>query len=230
MTSPKGLSCPIRRNPPVPHLRRLSCTRPSSGRRNTSHGSHMERGMTLTPPNSCSAFLGRSPPRMVMVNLTNSPRRSSPACASASATMEANRGFDATTTFAPGTNFGSKMRPQRKKNVASPSSPLRFKTVNRGNGALRFPSNDGGKRHTPPRPARSLANSPGVYSWIPYGGSVTTAWMEQSGWRSSHVKQSPKYSSAFPKQNGLGNDGDSDSATHWGETSATYSAETVGTV
>ena len=53
------------RRPPVCHLRRLSWTRPSHGFRNRPHGSHIERGITLTPSNSAWAFLGRSPPRKV---------------------------------------------------------------------------------------------------------------------------------------------------------------------
>jgi hypothetical protein len=34
------------------YLRRLSWTRPSIGRRSTTHGSNIDRGMTLTPSNS----------------------------------------------------------------------------------------------------------------------------------------------------------------------------------
>src|SRR2546428_213264 len=52
ITSPNGLSADGRRKPPVLHLRRLSCTRPSIGRRNTTHGSHIDRGITLTSRNS----------------------------------------------------------------------------------------------------------------------------------------------------------------------------------
>ena len=52
MTSPKGLSSLGRRNPPVPHFRKLSCTRPSNGRLKTSQGSHMDLGITLTSLNS----------------------------------------------------------------------------------------------------------------------------------------------------------------------------------
>ncbi len=52
MTSPKGLFGVGRRKPPVFHFLRLSCTRPSRGFRQTIHGSHIERGMTLIVPNS----------------------------------------------------------------------------------------------------------------------------------------------------------------------------------
>ena len=65
MTSAKGASFETLLSPPVFHLRRLSCTRPSHGLRNTPHGSQHERGMTVTSENSLCAFLGRSPPRSV---------------------------------------------------------------------------------------------------------------------------------------------------------------------
>ena len=86
MTSPNGASSETRRSPPVPHFLRLSWTRPSIGLRNSSHGSHLERGMTVTSRNSSWAFLGRSPPRMVMTSRTISPRRSNPARPTAAAT------------------------------------------------------------------------------------------------------------------------------------------------
>ena len=47
---------------------------PSHGFRTNTHGSHAERGITVTSGNSCSAFLGRSPPRNVCVSRTISPR------------------------------------------------------------------------------------------------------------------------------------------------------------
>ena len=86
ITSPNGRSAEMRRNPPTPHLRRLSWTRPSSGLRNVSHGSHIDRGMTLTPGNSSCAFFGRSPPRIVITRRTISPRRSNPASVTTAAT------------------------------------------------------------------------------------------------------------------------------------------------
>lgn len=116
ITSPKGLSGPGRRNPPVFHFLRLSCTLPSMGFLNSTHGSHIERGITLTSLNSSWAAFGRSPPRMVMTSRMISPRRSSPASDRADDTMCDNNGFDATTTFAPGTNLGRSKRAQRKKN------------------------------------------------------------------------------------------------------------------
>ena len=134
ITSPNGLSGVGRRNPPVFHLRKLSCTRPSSGLRNISHGSHIERGMTLTSENSSWAAFGRSPPRIVITNRIISPRRSSPASASAIATMKESKGFDATTTLAPGTSFGIKSLPHLTKNSRSSSSCSLVNVVNRGNG------------------------------------------------------------------------------------------------
>jgi len=113
MTSPKGLSALGRRKPPVFHFRRLSCTRPSIGLRNSSQGSHMERGITLTSLNSSCAAFGRSPPRMVMTRRISSPRRSRPARAKAPETICDSRGLLATTTFAPGTRAGARTRAQR---------------------------------------------------------------------------------------------------------------------
>ena len=52
ITSPNGLLAETLLNPPVFHLRRLSWIRPSGGRRNTTHGSHIDRGITLTSSNS----------------------------------------------------------------------------------------------------------------------------------------------------------------------------------
>ena len=120
ITSPNGRSAEMRRNPPTPHLRRLSWTRPSSGLRNVSHGSHIERGMTLTPGNSSCAFLGRSPPRIVITRRTISPRRSNPASVTAAATRYETSGFDATSTFAPGTRTGYSARAHSKKNDIEP--------------------------------------------------------------------------------------------------------------
>src|SRR6202048_5347830 len=48
ITSPNGGSFDGRRKPPVLYLRRLSWTRPSIGRRSTTHGSNIDRGLTLT--------------------------------------------------------------------------------------------------------------------------------------------------------------------------------------
>jgi hypothetical protein len=50
-----------------------------------------------------------------------SPLRSSPASANAAETIKETSGFEATTTFAPGTSFGSKRRAQAKKNVRNSS-------------------------------------------------------------------------------------------------------------
>ena len=79
MTSRNGVWSEVRRRPPVPHLRRLSCTRPSIGLRNSPHGSQLDLGITLTSGNSSCAFFGRSPPRSVLTMRTISPRFSKPA-------------------------------------------------------------------------------------------------------------------------------------------------------
>src|SRR5436190_49297 len=159
ITSPNGWSFEGRRNPPVFHRRRLSCTRPSIGLRKISHGSHIERGMTLTSVNSVCAALGRSPPRIVIVKRMISPRRSNPARVTAFATTNDRSGLDAIKTCAPGTTTGRSSRAQAKKNRSSSMMLSRISTVKRGSGARLLPSNDGGMRQTPPRPLRSLACS-----------------------------------------------------------------------
>src|SRR5262249_56025756 len=157
ITSPKGRSFDGRLNPPVFHFRRLSCTRPSIGFRKTSHGSHIERGMTLTPENSSWADLGLSPPLIVITRRTISPRLSSPTRASAAETTYDKSGLLATTTFAPGTRTGSNTLPHSKKNRASASRSSVERTVKRGNGERLVPSNDGGMRQIPPFPIRSFS-------------------------------------------------------------------------
>lgn len=175
MTSPNGLSLDGRRKPPVFHFLKLSCALPSNGFRYTNQGSHIERGITLISLNSSWAALGRSPPRIVMVRRIISPRRSKPASASAHETIYETSGLEATTTCAPGTSFGSKSVPQVTKNACNSSSCSGDNVVNLGRGDLICPSKDGGILHTPPLPLRSFACCSGVYSWSPYGGSVTTA-------------------------------------------------------
>lgn len=175
ITSPKGFAGDGRRKPPVPHLRRLSCTLPSRGLRKTSQGSHIDLGITLTPLNSAWAPFGRSPPRLVVTSRTISPRRSSPACASDAATKYDISGLAATTTFAPGTSTGISARVHCPKNQANRSKSARERTVKRGSGDLRAPSKEGGRRHTPPFCLRNLLCSFAEYSTSPYGGSVTTA-------------------------------------------------------
>ena len=61
----------MRRSPPVPHRRRLSCTRPSMGLRNKPQGSQFPRGITLTSGNSSWAFFGRSPPPQCLNDTDN---------------------------------------------------------------------------------------------------------------------------------------------------------------
>ena len=114
-----------RRRAPAFHLRRLSCTRPSSGSRNSSQGSHLERGITLTSGNSRCAALGRSPPLRVVVRRMISPRRSMPARARAPATMKESSGDEATKTCAPGTRRGRSLTAHSWKNVASCASMAR---------------------------------------------------------------------------------------------------------
>ena len=63
----------------------------------------------------------------------------------------------------------------RAKNDSRCSRSVEVSVVNRGSGARWWPSKDGGIRHTPPFPLRSLACSFRLYSTNPYGGSVTTA-------------------------------------------------------
>src|SRR6266446_3545986 len=166
-TSPNGRSAEILLKPPVPHFRRLSWTRPSSGLRNTSHGSHIDRGMTLTSENSTCASLGRSPPRIVITNLTISPRRSRPDRDSAFDTTYERRGLLATTTFAPGTSTGRRRAAQAVKNCSSASRSVCLSTVNRGNGERLEPSKEGGILQTPPLPALSFLCSISEYSTNP---------------------------------------------------------------
>jgi hypothetical protein len=55
-------------------------------------------------------------------------------------------------------------------------------------------------RQTPPLPLRNLACSSSLYSTSPYGGSVTTAWIELGSQSASHSKQSAKMSLDFPAE------------------------------
>jgi hypothetical protein len=198
MTSPNGLWAHGRRKPPVFHRRRLSCTRPSNGRRNTTQGSHIDRGITLTPSNSSWAFFGRSPPRMVIVKRTMLPRTSSPASAIADVTMCDKRGLLATTMFAPGRATRASSKPSFLKKAWSAFRSASSSTVKRGSGDRLCPSKAGGIRHTPPFPVRSLSCSFVVYSTRPYGGSVTTAWTDDGSCAASQSKQSAWYSAAEP--------------------------------
>ena len=63
-------------------------------------------------------------------------------------------------------------------------------------------------RQTPPRPCRSFRSSVGVYSRRPYGGSVTTAWMDCGAARANQSKATAKLFSTgdyeFLKVSGLG--------------------------
>src|SRR5438552_11243253 len=102
-------------------------------------------------------------------------RRSNPARVTAFATTKESNGFEATVTCAPGTTIGKSKRAQAKKNLSNSVMSSRDRTVNRGSGDRLFPSKDGGIRHTPPFPLRSLSCSSSLYSISPYGGSVTTA-------------------------------------------------------
>ena len=90
--------------------------------------------MTLTSANSACAALGRSPPRMVMVRRMISPRRSRPASANAPETMYDTSGLEATTTWAPGTSFGSNRPAHLKKKDRTDSSCSGVSVVNRGSG------------------------------------------------------------------------------------------------
>lgn len=191
ITSPNGAESDGLRKPPVCHFRKLSCTRPSIGFRNKTHGSHIDLGNTLTPSNSSWAAFGRSPPRMVITNLIIAPLRSNPASESAPETISTSNGFEATTTFAPGLNLGKSSFVQMKKNSLKFAFCAAVNVVKRGSGARKCPSYDGGILHTPLLPLRSFDCSFGVYSCKPYGGSVTTAWMLLSSWVSSQSKQSP---------------------------------------
>jgi hypothetical protein len=119
ITSPNGCSADGRRKPPVIHFRRLSCTRSSGGRRSITHGSHIERGITLTPANSRCAFLGRSPPRIVIVSRTMYPRSSNPLSTIADATICESNGLLAITILAPGTVARISSIPRREKNSCS---------------------------------------------------------------------------------------------------------------
>ena len=101
ITSPNGRSGDGRRNPPVLWRLRLSCTRPSTGLRSTTHGSNIDRGITLTFWNSWWAFFGRSPPRIVMTRRMMVPRGSSPPSAMAEPTMWDSNGFRRDDNIAP---------------------------------------------------------------------------------------------------------------------------------
>src|SRR5207248_11139776 len=102
---------------------------------------------------------------------------SNPARVTAFATTNESNGFEATIMCAPGTTIGKSKRAHAKKNFSNSVMSSRERTVKRGNGERLFPSNDGGIRHTPPFPLRSLSCSRSLYSTRLYGGSVTTASM-----------------------------------------------------
>lgn len=138
-----------------------------------------------------------------MVRRMISPRRSNLARVTAFATTNESNGFEATITCAPGTTIGNNDRAHAKKNRSSSPRSSRVRTVNRGNGDLLFPSNEGGIRHTPPLPSRSLFCSCSLYSTRPYGGSVTTPSMLFVCAVANHSKQSPWISVALPKRNAL---------------------------
>src|SRR5271166_2657179 len=125
-----------------------------------------------------------------MVRRTIYPRNSSPLSDIAEATMCDRSGWLATITLAPGTVARTSNAAKRRKKLHSSPRSSSSSTVKRGNGARLCPSNDGGMRHTPPLPLRNFACSFLLYSMRPYGGSVTTAWMEQGSHCASQSKQS----------------------------------------
>ncbi len=167
ITSTNGFLPETRRKPPAPHLRRLSCTRPSHGFRNKPHGSHAERGITDTSENSSCAFLGRSPPRNVCTRRIISPRFSNPAAIKDMYTYCDNSGLVAIITWPPGTRTRTACLANFVKKEQSVAMSVSSKIVNLGTGLRLQPSNDGGMRQTPPRPLRSFAFSMSVYSLSP---------------------------------------------------------------
>jgi len=152
ITSRNGSSGEILLNPPVFHLRRLSCTRPSQGFRNSPHGSQPDRGITETRSNSSSAFFGLSPPRSVWTNRMISPRFSNPAFRKGSYTKWETSGLVAIKTCAPGTKIFRRLSASVSKNKCSSFFSASVKTVKRGRGDLVQPSKEGGILQTPPRP------------------------------------------------------------------------------
>ena len=185
ITSPNGLSAEMRRNLRCPicagclarGLERLAKQQPRFPHRARHHTDTVELDMRGLWP---IAAAHRHDQR------TNSPRRSSPARDSAADTTYDSSGLLATTTFAPGTITRIRLRPQARKNCSKASRSVAFNTVKRGNGDRLAPSKLGGIRQMPPRRVRSLPCSTSEYSTKPYGGSVTTAWIELASWRSSH--------------------------------------------
>ena len=150
MTSENGWSLEMRRSPPVFHLRKLSCTRPSQGLRNSPHGSHEERGMTVTSANSRCAFFGRSPPLNVCTSRIISALFSKPASSSGRYTRWERRGLVAMKMWAPGTMTRKARRAKSEKKCRRLESSSAVKMVNRGSGLRTHPSKAGGILHTPP--------------------------------------------------------------------------------
>src|SRR5712692_1929260 len=93
---------------------------------------------------------------------------------------------------APGTKRRKARFAKDEKKLVNRSRSCSVSTVNRGTGLRSQPSNDGGILQTPPRPFLSLYFSSEVYSFSPYGGSVTMASTECSRWASIQVRQSPE--------------------------------------
>src|SRR5207245_6606343 len=89
-----------------------------------------------------------------------------------------------------GTTTGISSAASLEKKASNSDLCSSFNTVKRGNGRRSQPSNEGGIRHTPPFPARSFCFCSSVYSNKPYGGSVTTAWIEFRARARSHSKAS----------------------------------------
>ena len=167
------------------------CTRPSHGFRKSPQGSQHDLGITETAWNSSWAFLGRSPPRNVCTTRTISPRFSNPARIKGRYTKCDTSGLVAIKTCAPGTRTGNRSSAKRSKNASRRLLSPSFNTVKRGKGLRVELSNAGGMRQTPPRPSRNFRSWSGRYSTNPYGGSVTTAWIELRSASCNQSKASP---------------------------------------
>src|SRR5208282_350559 len=92
----------------------------------------------------------------------------------------------------PGTKRRNALRANSTKNCLNLLRSSSDRMVKRGTGLRVHPSKEGGRRQTPPLPLRNLAFSVDVYSFSPYGGSVTIAWMEFEGCESIQLRQSAK--------------------------------------
>src|SRR6185312_1820567 len=103
-------------------------------------------------------------------------------------------------TCAPGTRIRRSERPHSRKKSTRSRSCIADSVVKRGKGDRLQPSNDGGIRQTPPVPLRRFDCSTSLYSTNPYGGSVTTAWIDLSSHRWNQSRQSPLKRVARPNR------------------------------